>query len=214
MISGKRLRTIVKITRSCSDFESRGCGEVTKVVDISAPSLKCTYTHHVHRDDQSSLCFLPLHHIHFIVPSLLLPFHFIFSIARIGYLTLVSIMSTQSLPSDQSSTTPRSIGSPLDSSVPFVPISTIFPHPMDRAPPMPLFMPATTMSTTSPILGLRGEYNPELRNWGEWPRLAPTLDALGFSKGGISDICKLMEYSELTVFSSYPWRSSKNGFQL
>lgn len=169
-----------------------------KVVDISAPSLKCTYTHHVHRRSIFSLFFssiiFPL-----IFTSLQLPFHSIFFIARTGILTLLSIMSTRSLPSDQSPPTPRSIGSPMDSSIPFVPISNIVPHLMGRASPTPLFMPTATMSASSPMLGLRGEYNPELRNWNEWPRLAPTLDALGFSKGGIYGTSKLLKCSELTL---------------
>ncbi|KGO58177.1 hypothetical protein PEX2_066870 [Penicillium expansum] len=38
------------------------------------------------------------------------------------------------------------------------------------------------MSTPPPTLGLRGEYNPELRKRDEWARLATTLTALGTMK--------------------------------
>lgn len=36
-----------------------------------------------------------------------------------------------------------------------------------------------------PTLGLRGEYNPELRKRDEWARLSTTLTALGTMKEGI-----------------------------
>ncbi|KAF7520244.1 hypothetical protein PCG10_009298 [Penicillium crustosum] len=45
-------------------------------------------------------------------------------------------------------------------------------------------MSAIGMTTTTPppTLGLRGEYNPELRKRDEWPRLSTTLTALGTMK--------------------------------
>jgi hypothetical protein len=41
------------------------------------------------------------------------------------------------------------------------------------------------MSMPPPTLGLRGEYNPELRKREEWARLAATLTALETMKEGI-----------------------------
>lgn len=40
------------------------------------------------------------------------------------------------------------------------------------------------MTPTTPTLGLRGEYNPELRKRDEWARLATTLTALETMKEG------------------------------
>lgn len=45
------------------------------------------------------------------------------------------------------------------------------------------------MSTPPPTLGLRGEYNPELRKRDEWARLATTLTALGIMKEGMILSC-------------------------
>ncbi|KAJ5153758.1 uncharacterized protein N7500_009197 [Penicillium coprophilum] len=80
---------------------------------------------------------------------------------------------------------PPSSGSsacPLNSSVPFIPISTLAPRTADSAsPPASLFMSTLTMSTPL-TLGLRGEYNSELRKREEWGRLCPSLTALGTMK--------------------------------
>ncbi|KXG52106.1 uncharacterized protein PGRI_083900 [Penicillium griseofulvum] len=87
-------------------------------------------------------------------------------------------MHTQSHP-EKPPPSPRSAASPLNSSVPFIPISTLAPRSVDSAsPPSSLSMSTLALSPPPPTLGLRGEYNPELRKCDEWPRLAPTLTAL------------------------------------
>ncbi|KAJ5971391.1 uncharacterized protein N7479_001309, partial [Penicillium vulpinum] len=86
-------------------------------------------------------------------------------------------------PTNNSSLSPRSTASPLNSSVPFIPISTLVPQTADSGSlPPPVFMSTAAMSTSLPTLGLRGEYNPELRKRDEWPRLATSLTALGTMK--------------------------------
>ncbi|KAJ5209965.1 hypothetical protein N7491_009776 [Penicillium cf. griseofulvum] len=110
-------------------------------------------------------------------------------------------MHAQSHP-DKPPPSPRSAASPLNSSVPFIPISTLPPRSADSAsPPASLSMSTPAMSTPPPALGLRGEYNPELRKRDEWPRLAPTLAALETMK------------EELTVSSSLT-EAAENRFQL
>ncbi|KAJ5395027.1 uncharacterized protein N7487_009330 [Penicillium crustosum] len=92
-------------------------------------------------------------------------------------------MGAQSLSSDNPPS-PRSAASPLNSSVPFIPISTPAPRTTDSESPHSSLMSAIGMTTTTPppTLGLRGEYNPELRKRDEWPRLSTTLTALGTMK--------------------------------
>ncbi|OQE77508.1 hypothetical protein PENNAL_c0060G02325 [Penicillium nalgiovense] len=92
-------------------------------------------------------------------------------------------MSTQS--PDNMHPSPRSAASPLNSSVPFVPVSALAPQTTDSDIPQSAFTSTAAMPTPSPTLGLRGEYNPELRKREEWPRLAATLTALDTMKEGI-----------------------------
>ncbi|CAG8909917.1 unnamed protein product [Penicillium egyptiacum] len=73
---------------------------------------------------------------------------------------------------------PRSAASPLNSSVPFIPISTLAPRTTESGNPQSISMSTVAMTTPLPTLGLRGEYNPELRKRNEWARLATTLTAL------------------------------------
>ncbi|KAJ6127975.1 hypothetical protein N7471_009192 [Penicillium samsonianum] len=91
-------------------------------------------------------------------------------------------MSAQSFSSDNRPPSPCSAASPLNSSVPFIPISMLAPRTTDSDTPQPILMSTVAMTTPPPTLGLRGEYNPELRNRNEWARLAATLTALGTMK--------------------------------
>ncbi|CAI7657105.1 unnamed protein product [Penicillium discolor] len=92
-------------------------------------------------------------------------------------------MGAQCLSSDNPPS-PRSAASPLNSSVPFIPISTLAPRTTGSDSSQSSFMSAAGMTTTTPppTLGLRGEYNPELRKRDEWARLSTTLTALGTMK--------------------------------
>ncbi|KAJ5371754.1 hypothetical protein N7517_003760 [Penicillium concentricum] len=84
---------------------------------------------------------------------------------------------------DKSPPSPRSAACPLNSSVPFIPISTLAPRTAGSAsPPASLFRSTLTMSTPPPTLGLRGEYSLELRKRDEWGRLSATLTSLGTMK--------------------------------
>ncbi|KGO63762.1 hypothetical protein PEX1_037820 [Penicillium expansum] len=91
-------------------------------------------------------------------------------------------MAAESLPPDNGLPSPRSAASPLNSSVPFIPISTLAPRTTGSGSPHSSSSSSVTMSTPPPTLGLRGEYNPELRKRDEWARLATTLTALGIMK--------------------------------
>ncbi|KAJ5511206.1 hypothetical protein N7453_003309 [Penicillium expansum] len=91
-------------------------------------------------------------------------------------------MAAESLPPDNGLPSPRSAASPLNSSVPFIPISTLAPRTTGSGSPHSSSSSSATMSTPPPTLGLRGEYNPELRKRDEWARLATTLTALGTMK--------------------------------
>ncbi|OQD69162.1 hypothetical protein PENPOL_c002G00943 [Penicillium polonicum] len=93
-------------------------------------------------------------------------------------------MGAQSVPSGNGPPSPRSVASPLNSSVPFIPISTLAPQTTDSDSSQSSFMSTAGMTTTTPppTLGLRGEYNPELRKRDEWARLSTTLTALGTMK--------------------------------
>ncbi|OQD91745.1 hypothetical protein PENSOL_c049G06220 [Penicillium solitum] len=92
-------------------------------------------------------------------------------------------MGAQCLSSDNPPS-PRSAASPLNSSVPFIPISTLAPRTTGSDSSQSSFMSAAGITTTTrpPTLGLRGEYNPELRKRDEWARLSTTLTALGTMK--------------------------------
>ncbi|KGO78351.1 hypothetical protein PITC_059640 [Penicillium italicum] len=91
-------------------------------------------------------------------------------------------MGAESLTPDNGLPSPRSAASPLSSSVPFIPISTLAPRARGSESPQSIASSTVTMSTPPPTLGLRGEYNPELRKRDEWARLATTLTTLGTMK--------------------------------
>ncbi|KAJ5462418.1 hypothetical protein N7530_010623 [Penicillium desertorum] len=86
-------------------------------------------------------------------------------------------MSAQS-PPDNLPPSPRSAASPLNSTVPFIPVSALSPQTTGSEIQQSAFMSTVAMSTPPPTLGLRGEYNPELRKREEWARLAATLTTL------------------------------------
>ncbi|KAJ5844471.1 uncharacterized protein N7525_002212 [Penicillium rubens] len=86
-------------------------------------------------------------------------------------------MSAQS-PPDNLPPSPRSAASPLNSTVPFIPVSALSPQTTDSEIQQSAFISTVAMSMPPPTLGLRGEYNPELRKREEWARLAATLTAL------------------------------------
>jgi hypothetical protein len=93
-------------------------------------------------------------------------------------------MSAQS-PPDNLPPSPRSAASPLNSTVPFIPVSAPPPQTTDSEIQQSSFISTVAMSMPPPTLGLRGEYNPELRKREEWARLAATLTALETMKEGI-----------------------------
>ncbi|KAJ5817253.1 hypothetical protein N7447_009486 [Penicillium robsamsonii] len=106
-------------------------------------------------------------------------------------------------PSDKSSLSSRSAARPLNSSVPFIPISTLTPRTADSvSPPTSLFTSTLAMSTSSQTLGLRGEYSPELRKRDGWDRLSPTLTALGTMKEGILRRRRRKQTSVVTLWAA------------
>ncbi|QQK47582.1 hypothetical protein Pdw03_5217 [Penicillium digitatum] len=91
-------------------------------------------------------------------------------------------MGGDTLPPDNGPSSPRSAMSPLNSSVPYIPTSTLAPQTTESGSPQSIFLSTVAMSTPPPMLGLHGEYNPELCKRDEWARLATTLTTLGSMK--------------------------------